>query len=251
MPLPSCSYHHATAYLTSAHPNETPYTTPTVPTQTRSGARRLLLINGAGLLAVILLGLGIYYLWHQGYYFYSTDDATVSGPTVTVAPPVASTISVVSRRVGDTVRKGDLIATLRTPAGAVVRATSPINGTIVSEGAAPGEVLAPGTPLAQVVDLNSVSVTAYVEENHIKDVAPGEGADVTVDTVSDPTFHGSVTRILPVAASALSPIPTGDYANGNFTKTTQRIPVVITLDGSQGHTLYPGTSAEVTIHIHE
>ncbi len=229
----------------------TPYTAPPAPTQPRSGTRRLLLINGAGLLVLVLLGLSVFYLWHQGYYYYSTDDATVSGPVVTVAPPVASTISDVARRVGDTVRKGDLIATLRTPAGAVVRATSPINGTIVSEGAAPGEVLAPGTPLAQVVDLNSVSITAYVEENHIKDVAPGQGVDVKVDTVSDTTFHGLVTRILPVAASALSPIPTGDYANGNFTKTTQRIPVVITLDGYQGHTLYPGASAEVTIHIHE
>ncbi len=232
----------------SAQTSPTPYTAPTQP---RSGARRLLLINGAGLLVLVLLGLGIFYLWHQGYYYYSTDDATVSGPVVTVAPPVASTISDVSRRVGDTVRKGDLIAILRTPTGAAVRATSPINGTIVSEGAAPGEVLAPGTPLAQVVDLSSLSITAYVEETHIKDVAPGQGVDVTVDSVSDTTFHGSVTRILPVAASALSPIPTGDYANGNFTKTTQRVPVVITLDGYQGHTLYPGTSAEVTIHIHE
>ena len=216
----------------------------------RRDLRRFALLQGGALLALAVIGLGLYYLWHQGYYYYRTDDATVSGPTVTVAPPVASTISVVSRRVGDTVRQGDVIAILRTPAGAIVRATSPINGTIIGEGATPGEVLAPGTPLAQVVDLHSLSITAYVEETHIKDVAPGQGVDVTVDAVGA-TFHGAVTRILPVAASALSPLPTGDYASGNFTKTTQRVPVVITLDGDQGQTLYPGTSAEVTIHIQE
>lgn len=32
---------------------------------------------------------------------------------------------------------------------------------------------------------------------------------------------------------------------------TQRVPVQIALDGDQGHTLYPGTSARVTIHIHD
>jgi len=41
-----------------------------------------------------------------------------------------------------------------------------------------------------------------------------------------------------------------DNASGNFTKVGQRIPVVITLDGTGGKDVVPGMSAEVTIHLH-
>ena len=139
---------------------------------------------------------------------------------------------------------------MRSASGRAVAVTSPINGTIIQEGATSGEVAAPGQPLAQVVDLNAIYITAYVEETHIGDVHLGQGVDVKVDQVGGTTFHGRVTRILPVAAGALSLLPTTDYASGNFTKVTQRVPVQITLDGYQGYTLYPGTSASVTIHIH-
>ena len=94
-------------------------------------------------------------------------------------------------------------------------------------------------------------MTSYVEENRIKDVRVGQGVDVKVDAIGDTTLHGIVTRVLPTAASTLSAIPTTDYASGNFTKTTQRIPVQITLDGTEGHSLYPGESATVTIHVHD
>jgi len=216
----------------------------------RRSANRLLLINGAGLLALLVVGLSLYYLWHQSYYFYKTDDAQVSAPTAQVAPLAPGAIKSVARAQGATVRAGETIATLRGPGGAT-RVVSPLKGTIVQEGATPGEVLGPGQALAQVADLSAVYITAYVKENHIKDVHPGQGVDVTVDAVSDVTLHGTVTRIQPVAASALSAVPTTDYASGNFTKTTQRVPVQITLDGTQGHTLYPGTSAEITVHIHD
>jgi len=229
----------------------TPASTPPPARAQGMGTRRVLLINGLVLLGLIVVGLVGFFVWHQGYYFYSSDDATVSGAIAAVAPAAPGTVQTVARAVGDTVRADDTIVTLRTAAGQTIRAASPINGTVIQEGATLNEVLPAGQPLAQVVDLTRLYITAYVEETHIKDVSVGQGVDVTVDAVGNTTFHGAVTRIQPVAASALSPIPSGDYANGNFTKTTQRIPVQITLDGYQGHTLYPGESANVTIHIHE
>jgi len=212
----------------------------------RSGSR-ILLINGLGLLVI---GSGAFYLWHQGYYYYNTDDARVSAPQAQVASVAPGTIQTVALTQGSAVRKGQTIATLRSQNG-TIPVVSPIDGTIVQEGALPGEVLGPGQPLAQVADLSRVSIMAYVEETHINDVHPGEGVDVKVDAVSDTTFHGVIAGVMPIAASALSAVPTGDYASGNFTKVTQRVPVEITLDGTQGHTLFPGTSASVTVHIHE
>ncbi len=218
--------------------------------QERRTVGRVMALNGLGLLVLVIIGLGAFYLWHQGYYFYATDDATVSAPTVQAAPPTPGSIVAVYHGQGSQVHKSDVIARLRAATGGTVNVTSPLNGTIIQEGATPGEVLAAGQPLAQVADLNSAFITAYVEETHIKDVRPGQGVDVTVGAVGDTTFHGTVTQIQPVAAAALSPLPTTDYASGNFTKVTQRVPVQITLDGAQDHTLYPGTSAGVTIHIH-
>ncbi len=218
---------------------------PTVP-----NLRRLLLINGLGFLVVLIIALGIFYIWHQSYYFYSTDDAVVTGSVINVAAPSPGTIVAVNYGLGSNVSAGNTVATLRLANGAVVAATSPINGTIINEGATPGEVLPAGQPIAQVVDLSRLFITAYVEEGAIRNVHTGEGVDVTVDAVQGTTFHGSVTQILPATASTFSPLPTTDYASGNFTKVSQRIPVVITLDGYQGHSLYPGESSSVTVHIH-
>ena len=215
-----------------------------------SSLRRIFLINGIGLLVLLVIGLGIFYLWHQGYYFYGTDDATVSGNIAAAAPAAPGSIVSVDHGLGATVKAGNTIATLRTAAGTQA-IKSPIDGTIISEGATPGEVLPAGQPLAQVVNLNTLYITAYVEENHIGDVQTGQGVDVKVDAIGDTTFHGTVTRILPATASTFSALPTTDYASGNFTKVTQRVPVQITLDGYQGHALYPGESASITIHIHQ
>ncbi len=213
--------------------------------------RRIFLINGIGLLVLLAVAGLAYYFWHQSYYFYNTDDAAVTGTIANVAPPQPGSIIHVNYALGSTVSQGANIATLRAANGQTINAASPIAGTIIQEGATPGEVLPAGQPLAQVVDLNSLYVTAYVEETRINDVHTGQGVDVNIDAVSSTTFHGTVSRILPTAASALSAIPTTDYASGNFTKTTQRVPVQITLDGYQGHTLYPGLSASVTIHVHD
>jgi multidrug resistance efflux pump len=234
----------------AASPAVPPPVPPAVIQQVQS-IRRVLLVGGLAFLVLLVLG-GLWgYLWHQGYYFYSTDDATVSGTVANVAPLATGTITTVYHGQGSPIHKGDIIAILQKANGSTENVNSPLDGTIIQEGATPGEVLPAGQTLAQVVDLNTVFITAYVEETHIKDVHRGQGVDVTVDTVSGLTFHGTVTRILDATASTVGALPTTDYASGNFTKVTQRVPVQITLDGFEGQTLLPGTSTSVTIHLRQ
>jgi multidrug resistance efflux pump len=210
-------------------------------------AARVLILQGLGLLAVLIAGGLIFYIWHQGYYYYSTNDAVVSGTMAGAAPASTGTIVSVQRQVGDFVHVGDTIATLDTGGGtSAVR--SPITGTILNEGATPGEVIGAGQQLAQVVDLRSLYITAYVDESKVRDVHIGQGVDVTVDNAG---MHGTVQLIVPVTAGETSPLPSTDYASGNFTAVTQRVPVHIRLYGSNGHTIYPGESATVTIHLHD
>jgi len=114
----------------------------------------------------------------------------------------------------------------------------------------PGQFASAGQPLAEVADLSRSYITAYVDETHIGDIHAQQGVDVHVDAYPDIQFHGTVQQIVPATASTFSLLPTNNYASGNFTKVSQRVPVIITLDGTQGETLLPNTSASVTIHIH-
>lgn len=224
---------------------------PQQPARPPARSRRTALLSSLAVLVPLIIILGAYYIWHQGYYFYNTDDAVVSAALAPASPTAPGSITAVYRGVGSTVARGDRIADLRSASGVTISVRAPINGVIVQEGAAVGEVLPAGQPLAQVADLSGATITAYVDEGNIDNVHPGQGVDVTIDAVKDTTFHGTVRQLLPVAASTLSAIQTTDNATGNFTKVTQRIPVQITLQDVQGHTVYPGGSAEVTIHIHD
>jgi multidrug resistance efflux pump len=207
---------------------------------------RVLLLQTVGLLVVLIVGGLIFYIWHQSYYDYSTDDAVVSGTMATVAPAVGGTIATIAHQIGDVVHTGETIATLNTTTDATA-VVSPITGTIFNLTATPGELISGGQPLAQVVDLSSLYVTAYVDENTVRDVHIGQGVDVTID---GEFMHGNVQLIEPVTAGETSPLPTTDYANGNFTKVNQRVPVRVWIYGANGHIIYPGESATVTIHLH-
>jgi len=286
---------------------------------------RVAIINTLGLVIIILIGLILFYVWHQGYYFYSTDDAQVTATTVNVASPAPAIVGAVQVTTGQQVSRGATIATLRpvpgsgaasgsagatgasgsgtgggstssgssggssggtssggsgsggtssggsgsngtssggagsggasgsgsvAASGPVTNAIAPIAGNVISIAAQPGQEVGPGQAIALVTDPN-VSITAYVDESHINDVQVNQGVDVTVDSVPDTTFHGYVRRIIPATASTFSLLPVNNYASGNYTKVSQRIPVQITLDGLQGKTLIPGSSANVTIHIHQ
>ncbi len=281
---------------------------------------RIAIINLLGLLIVLLIvGIG-FYIWHQGYYFYSTDDAVVSGQTANVASLVPGQVTSVRVSPNQTVDRGQVVVSLLAASGGSsggsgsgssggsssggsgsgssggssggsgssnsgslggssggsggssggggsvgagsstnatggsggnVNAAAPIAGTVLNVTAQPGQFVQPGQPLAQVADLSKSYITAYVDENHINDVHPRQGVDVHVDAYSDIQFHGTVQQIIPATASTFSLLPTNNYASGNFTKVAQRVPVIIALDGTQGKTLLPNTSASVTIHIHD
>ena len=113
-----------------------------------------------------------------------------------------------------------------------------------------GQNIAPGLTLVQLTDLSSVSVTAYVDENAINNVSVGQSVDLNIDAYSSTSFTGHVVQIVQATAGQFSLLPNQDPTSGNFTKVGQRIPVVISLDGTAGKAIVPGMSAEVTIHLH-
>jgi multidrug resistance efflux pump len=213
--------------------------------------------------ALAAIGGAIAFWIYDSYNYYRTDDAQVSGKIVSVSAPTAGTLTSLSVKQGEQVTAGQNIGSI-TPAlstaisstggttgtQASINLTSPINGTILQIPAVQGQNVSPGLALAQVTDLSTVNVVAYIDENAINNVSTGQSVDIHIDAYSDTSFTGHIVQIVPVAAGQFSLLPNQDPTSGNFTKVGQRIPVIISLDANSGKVIMPGMSAEVTIHIH-
>jgi multidrug resistance efflux pump len=222
--------------------------------------RRIILVPVLIVLALFAIAGGIAYLIYNNYMYYSTDDAQLTGNVIPINAIATGQLTTLNVGLGDSVTIGQTIATI-TPApttsvtGVTTRVkpidiTSPINGKVIQTSAVSGQTVIPGIALVELADLNSITVTAYVDEGAINNIKIGQDVDITIDAYSGTSFTGKVQQIVPAAASIFSLLPTQDNASGNFTKVGQRIPVVITIDGNGGKTLAPGMSATTTIHIH-
>jgi len=216
--------------------------------------RRAILINVLIILAVVaVIGIGGY-LFYNNYYFYSTDDAQVTGNIVNITTTTPGTLNSLAVKVGDRVSGGQTVGTITASdnkGGTIsLNLTAPIDGTILQVPAVVGQVVVPGIALAEETDLSSVTITAYVDEGALNNISTGQSVDIKIDAYSDTSFTGHVSQIVNATAAEFSLLPTQDNASGNFTKVSQRIPVIITLDGNAGKTLMPGMSATVTIHLH-
>jgi multidrug resistance efflux pump len=222
--------------------------------------RRIILVPVLIVLALFAIAGGIAYLIYNNYMYYSTDDAQLTGNVIPINAIATGQLTTLNVGLGDSVTIGQTIATI-TPApttsvtGVTTRVkpidiTSPINGKVIQTSAVSGQTVIPGIALVELADLNSITVTAYVDEGAINNIKVGQDVDITIDAYSGTSFTGKVQQIVPAAASIFSLLPTQDNASGNFTKVGQRIPVVITIDGNGGKTLAPGMSATTTIHIH-
>ena len=222
--------------------------------------RRTILISVLVFVVLLAIAGGIgYYIYHN-YMYYSTDDAQVTGAIVPVSAPVAGQLTTLTVEQGDTVIAGEVLATV-TPASATsaknspsapaeLRIASPISGTVLQISAVQGQNVSPGLPLIQLTNLHAVIATAYVDESAINNVSTGQDVDITVDAYPGTTFTGHVQQIVQATAGQFSLLPNQDPTSGNFTKVGQRIAVIITLDDNSGKDLFPGMSAETTIHLH-
>ncbi|MBE3561965.1 MAG: efflux RND transporter periplasmic adaptor subunit [Ktedonobacteraceae bacterium] len=216
--------------------------------------RRLILVPLLIVVAVLAIGGGIAYYIYQNYLYYSTDDAQISGNIVPVNAPANGQISTLSVKLGDKVVSGQTIATLSVAgtngAKSEINVTSPISGVVLQAPVVQGQSVVPGLTLVQLTDQSNLYITAYVDESAINNIKVGQDVDIHVDAYSDTTFSGHVQQIVQATAGSFSLLPTEDRASGNFTKVGQRIPVIISLEGTGGKNVMPGLSATVTIHIH-
>jgi RND family efflux transporter MFP subunit len=103
------------------------------------------------------------------------------------------------RAAGARLEQAEAAAKLAGRRVAQARVTAPIGGVVAKRLAEPGEIVAPGFPLATVVDLSVVRLVVYVAEPDLPRVRVGAAARVTVDGLPGRSFDGRVTYISPEA----------------------------------------------------
>jgi membrane fusion protein (multidrug efflux system) len=122
-----------------------------------------------------------------------------------------------------------------------VRITAPINGFVAKLNYIQGDVVQPGQAILTVNDLSRIWVTANFEETKVRHIHNGARTDIYIDAYPGKAFKGHVSRI---AAGIVPP----SFTIGDFTKTTQRIPITIDFDYvPDALVLLPGMSVEVKI----
>ena len=124
---------------------------------------------------------------------------------------------------------------------------APIDGIVGNRQVRIGRLVAPGTPLLDIVPVASVYVVANFKETKLAHIRQGQRVRIEVDGYSDVAIEGIVDSFAPGSGAAFSLIPP-DNATGNFVRVVQRVPVKIRIvrNPLPGR-LVPGLSARVEI----
>ncbi|PWI58650.1 efflux RND transporter periplasmic adaptor subunit [Sulfoacidibacillus thermotolerans] len=233
---------------------------------------RVILINLIVIIVLFALIVAGYFYYTNATNYVTSQDAQVTGQIVPITVPFTGKLSNWYASVNSTVNQGDVLGTesnssvltLNPGLAQVVgrdqtmqqklkeeeTVTSPISGTIIQNNVAVGQVVQPGQVLAEVVNLGNLNITANIPETEIRHVSVGQTVDISIDGIPNTTFKGTVQSIGNATTSIFSIVPNPDAAQGSYTPVTQRIPVIISLNGGYaGKALVPGMSAEVTIHV--
>jgi membrane fusion protein (multidrug efflux system) len=125
---------------------------------------------------------------------------------------------------------------------------APVDGE-VTKSVEVGMNVQPGQQLLTIVPLNDVWITANFKETQLKQMKPGDKAEIKVDA-NDHTYKGYVQSIASASGARTSLLPP-ENATGNYVKVVQRIPVKIVLDPGQdqNHYLRLGMSVEPKVFL--
>jgi HlyD family secretion protein len=121
--------------------------------------------------------------------------------------------------------------------------TAPFAGVITVREAELGEVVAPGTPIYTLDDLQHIWVQVYVPETNLGEVLWGQDCSVTTDTYPGKTYHGRVSFISSQA----------EFTPKTVQTTAERVTLVylVKVDVDNPNLeLKPGMPADVGIQIH-
>jgi HlyD family secretion protein len=122
--------------------------------------------------------------------------------------------------------------------------TAPMPGVVLSKNVEPGEIIAPGTPVITVGNLDRVWLRAYIDETDLGRVKVGQRASVTTDTYPGRRYEGYVSFI----ASKAEFTPKNVQTEKERVKLVYRIKIDIANPKME---LKPGMPADAVIQMED
>ncbi len=79
-----------------------------------------------------------------------------------------------------------------------------ISGTINKRMVEPGAVVSPGTPLFEIVNINSLKLSVLVDESQVGKIQLGQQVAINVNVLPEDSFSGRITFIAPKSDASLN-----------------------------------------------
>jgi membrane fusion protein (multidrug efflux system) len=125
---------------------------------------------------------------------------------------------------------------------------APATGRVTQRSINVGNYLQVGQQVMALVPPD-VWITANFKETQLKNMRPGQPAEIRVDAYPNTVLQGHVDSIQAGSGAAFSLLPP-ENATGNYVKVVQRVPVKIVLDEpDSAHVLGPGMSVEPSVLV--
>ena len=131
------------------------------------------------------------------------------------------------------VRRGEAVLTDLRRKLQLTTIHSPVAGVVVKKNSRAGEVVQLGHPIYMIVDSSRYWIEANVEETEIRFIQPGSPVIIKVDSYPDQRFDGKVIEVGGATVSEFS-LFTPQKLTGQFIKSTQRLPVKISVLNTNG-----------------
>ncbi|HXJ20812.1 MAG TPA: HlyD family secretion protein [Polyangia bacterium] len=146
------------------------------------------------------------------------------------------------------VRSAEAALTLAKLQLGYTKVTAPADGYASKLTAHPGQLVAMGQPLIELVPSASY-VVANFKETQVGQMQVGQPAHIEIDAFPGRKFEGKVESLAGGTGASFSLLP-ADNATGNFVKVVQRVPVRISWVNPPGDAdLRAGLSADVTVDV--
>ncbi len=122
---------------------------------------------------------------------------------------------------------------------------SPRDGVVVAKMAEVGEMVSPGAPLLDLVNVDELYLKVYVPENQVGKIKLGIPAQVHIDAFPDEPFPATVRHIASQAEFTPKEVQTSEE------RVKQVYAVKLYLDANPEHRLTPGMPADAVIRWKE
>ena len=212
--------------------------------RTVSGKRRNAILTVIAVL--IMIGVGFwYYSYVEGRKYFTTDNAKVSASMYPVIPSATGKLVRYTIKTGSLVDEDEIIGRIEN--GPYLK--SPIEGQVVVSNVNRNQIISPATTVAVIADTNNIYIQANIEETDINKIKEGQRVIVQLDAYPGQKMNAYVSEVGMITSNALSGNLMSFSTSGTYTKTTQLIPIKITIIDDVQLEGIIGTNATVKIRI--